>query len=492
MTSPSLDGLLPELNFQTADESSDEDQDESCLNMSLESFVSPATRLSNDILDKNPEAHMAIVSDRMWMAHITSIPDGPRLVRKIMSEHETIIRNGVAILQDTSVSEGSEIVEKQQIGPLVGDVEDGNAGFRTNLPSSANLEKDHWETPSTSDFPPEIPFDGDEFDGQYYVTTRTENPPSGGGGECLLHTLRQSVKDPDARKFDAERVLCAVCDTWIQVPVPDERQVCQAHKAACRANAGSSSSSSVSVIAIAQSQSPSSAAGAHAQGHSRPVASPSHAPPPHVQSLSAHHSHNHADSRAPPPHFNESRRRNAEQRAATLRADSLILHVEPNRVFCSLCQKWVQLRQDSSYCAYPWLQHRTKCLVRSQKRAAKERVHSGERMEKIEIDAESEDAEASWDEEEPQAPPMSAPPHLQTSRHVSHHAPPHRDTMAERYSNGQHHPSGSHPIPPPRQTLVQPSDSYLDLDAPSVPILHSPSPICWSRHSVPAYSSLRW
>ncbi|KAF8913571.1 hypothetical protein CPB85DRAFT_1299452 [Mucidula mucida] len=259
-------------------------------------------------------------------------------------------------------------------------------------------------------------------------------------------------KDPDARKFDAERVLCAVCDTWIQVPVPDERQVWQAHKAACRANAGSSSSSSVSVIAVGHLR------------HSRPVASVSQGPP---QSLSSHHSHNHVESGGPPPHFNnESRRRNAEQRAATLRADSLILHVEPNRVFCSLCQKWVQLRQDSSYCAYPWLQHRTKCLLRSQKRAAKERVHSGERMEKIEVDAESEDAEGSWDEEEPQAPPMSAPPHLQTSRHVSHHAPPHRDTMAERYSNGQHHQSASHPIPPPRQPLVQPSDSYLDLDAP--------------------------
>lgn len=64
----------------------------------------------------------------------------------------------------------------------------------------------------------------------------------------------------------------------------------------------------------------------------------------------------------PPAH--ESRRRNAEQRAATLRADALVGEVEPNRVFCTLCKKWVQLRQDSSYCAYPWLQHRGKCLAR--------------------------------------------------------------------------------------------------------------------------------
>lgn len=64
----------------------------------------------------------------------------------------------------------------------------------------------------------------------------------------------------------------------------------------------------------------------------------------------------------PPAH--ESRRRNAEQRAATLRGDALVGEVEPNRVFCTLCKKWVQLRQDSSYCAYPWLQHRGKCLTR--------------------------------------------------------------------------------------------------------------------------------
>lgn len=66
----------------------------------------------------------------------------------------------------------------------------------------------------------------------------------------------------------------------------------------------------------------------------------------------------------PPGPAHESRRRNAEQRAATLRDDPLIKHVEPNRVFCSLCEKWVQLRQDSSYCAYPWFQHRGKCMAR--------------------------------------------------------------------------------------------------------------------------------
>ncbi|KAJ7064591.1 hypothetical protein C8F01DRAFT_770090 [Mycena amicta] len=68
---------------------------------------------------------------------------------------------------------------------------------------------------------------------------------------------------------------------------------------------------------------------------------------------------------APP---NETRRRSAEKRRATLEADVLIRVVEPNRVFCAMCEKWVSLRQDSSYCAYPWLQHRGKCLVRYQKK----------------------------------------------------------------------------------------------------------------------------
>ena len=60
----------------------------------------------------------------------------------------------------------------------------------------------------------------------------------------------------------------------------------------------------------------------------------------------------------------ESRRRNAEQRAAQLRTDPLLAQVEPHRVFCALCRKWVQLRQDSTFCAYPWQQHRSKCVIR--------------------------------------------------------------------------------------------------------------------------------
>lgn len=62
--------------------------------------------------------------------------------------------------------------------------------------------------------------------------------------------------------------------------------------------------------------------------------------------------------------LNEVRRRNAEQRAAVLREDPLAGQVEPLRIFCNLCQKWVQLRKDTPYCAYPWVQHKSKCVLR--------------------------------------------------------------------------------------------------------------------------------
>jgi len=87
-----------------------------------------------------------------------------------------------------------------------------------------------------------------------------------------------------------------------------------------------------------------------ASSSSQPPSAPQHPDPP---------------TSAPAPSTgSESRRRNAEQRAAQLRADPLLSQVEPHRVFCKLCSKWVQLRQDSTFCAYPWQQHRSKCVIR--------------------------------------------------------------------------------------------------------------------------------
>ncbi|KAJ7587865.1 hypothetical protein C8J56DRAFT_1082229, partial [Mycena floridula] len=180
-------------------------------------------------------------------------------------------------------------------------------------------------------------------------------------------------KDPDIRKFDAERVLCATCDKWISINPDDHLSAVQIW---------------FTTTAAFNSDQPSRSLAPH-----RP-ASPS---PGHSQHSPEFNGQQHQSHMLPPnpgspqqqtlwatnpTSTHESRRRNAEQRAAALRSDPLIRFVEPNRVFCSLCLKWVQLRQDSSYCAYPWLQHRGKCLKRNQRRAVKNRERSGEKKDK--------------------------------------------------------------------------------------------------------------
>ncbi|KIM39412.1 hypothetical protein M413DRAFT_190785 [Hebeloma cylindrosporum] len=207
-------------------------------------------------------------------------------------------------------------------------------------------------------------------------------------------------KDPNVRKFDPERLLCNMCDKWLSVPPDDHLQAVQKwiqHRASCQRTPGTSlnlmsqhtlesqqtpSDDAQAVTMVGStiprresisSTSPTSPRAAQSQAHppSQATPGPSSAHPPRfpmvMGSPSSFHDLN--PSNYAPAH--ESRRRNAEQRAATLRADRLIGEVEPNRVFCSLCQKWVQLRQDSSYCAYPWLQHRGKCLARHQRRTQK-------------------------------------------------------------------------------------------------------------------------
>ena len=50
-------------------------------------------------------------------------------------------------------------------------------------------------------------------------------------------------KDPDVRKFDAERLLCNMCDKWLNVPPDDHLQAVQKwlqHRASCQKTASSS------------------------------------------------------------------------------------------------------------------------------------------------------------------------------------------------------------------------------------------------------------
>ncbi|KXN83521.1 hypothetical protein AN958_01345 [Leucoagaricus sp. SymC.cos] len=235
-------------------------------------------------------------------------------------------------------------------------------------------------------------------------------------------------KDPDVRKFDAERVLCNLCDKWIDVPSADHLQAVQKwlqHRADC------------------QKPSP-----------PKPKVEP---PPP--------------PSRPHPP-THESRRRNAEQRAATLRADKFIGEVEPNRVFCLLCRKWVQLRQDSSYCAYPWIQHRSKCEKRHQRHERKAAERGTKLLSKRPLDhiSDSSDSDLDSDEDDDRHHHERIPPRkhprdveryiawLRSAERPRHHhrmSAPTNGTSASRGPGGHHqhhhmnHNGGLPPPPPP-------------------------------------------
>ncbi|KAG2141826.1 hypothetical protein DEU56DRAFT_794861 [Suillus clintonianus] len=198
---------------------------------------------------------------------------------------------------------------------------------------------------------------------------------------CALEERNSLLsKDPDVRKFDAERVLCNTCDRWIQVSPENHMQAVQKwlqHRSSCQKGAAHSSGSQAEASSSQPPKSsPAAREGQPDPGHAssisrRPSDSPVHGKTPVPSAIPGSPSPSFKD--LTPTNFpaHESRRRNAEQRAATLKADPLVEEVEPNRVFCSLCKKWVQLRQDSSYCAYPWIQHRGKCLARHQRRAQK-------------------------------------------------------------------------------------------------------------------------
>ncbi|EKM50533.1 uncharacterized protein PHACADRAFT_263868 [Phanerochaete carnosa HHB-10118-sp] len=228
--------------------------------------------------------------------------------------------------------------------------------------------------------------------------------------------------DPQVRKFDSERVLCKICETWVALGTKDDAQAIQTwlqHRTTCLQNRPTPTSTTVAAananIPTADSVPPPSrhlmALVSSSSLPTPPLPStktaseaPSFASPISVTSFKDLNPSNFAPSQ-------ESRRRNAEQRAAQLRSDPLIGEVEPNRVFCTICQKWVQLRQDSSYCAYPWQQHRGKCLKRKQKRAQKEaelaeyraqmealRQEELARAREDSMDVESEDGADSGDE----------------------------------------------------------------------------------------------
>ncbi|KAI9459734.1 hypothetical protein BJY52DRAFT_358082 [Lactarius psammicola] len=209
--------------------------------------------------------------------------------------------------------------------------------------------------------------------------------------------------DPDIRKYDGERVLCKACNSWVSVgPEGQAAQAWSQHRAQCRLASPAAPPPPASVASAATAPTvpsvppppqhqlalvsalPPPAARANKDkeremevevARDRPL-SPS-ASSPHPPPSAPHLSDTPPSTAGPNTGTgSESRRRNAEQRAEHLRNDQLLLHVEPHRVFCRLCQKWVQLRQDSTFCAYPWQQHRSKCVIRRSKKTKSTAVDS--------------------------------------------------------------------------------------------------------------------
>ncbi|KAF7321878.1 hypothetical protein MKEN_00709800 [Mycena kentingensis (nom. inval.)] len=62
-------------------------------------------------------------------------------------------------------------------------------------------------------------------------------------------------------------------------------------------------------------------------------------------------------------------KRNEQQRVAYLQADRLVAELEPYRVLCALCDNWIRLRSNSTYCSAPWDIHRKNCLAKSAQHA---------------------------------------------------------------------------------------------------------------------------
>ncbi|EPQ56086.1 hypothetical protein GLOTRDRAFT_120748 [Gloeophyllum trabeum ATCC 11539] len=199
------------------------------------------------------------------------------------------------------------------------------------------------------------------------------------------------AKDPEVRRYEGDRVLCNMCARWVSLTSDkdedeeekegedgedeeeeeEEEDLDDAvvkrwlkHRTACRADPDRRAEGAEDVGKPGSAES-------EAQPHENENDAASQAGSPAASFESATPAPGNDPASSPSAKQGAGRRMNAEQRAAVLRADPLIGRVEPNRVFCTLCEKWVQLRQDSTYCAYPWTMHRGKCLRRRERRVQK-------------------------------------------------------------------------------------------------------------------------
>lgn len=155
----------------------------------------------------------------------------------------------------------------------------------------------------------------------------------------VAHKVRD---DSDAAEFNeaASRIRCNACDGWISVDGSDLRrtlEVWQSHKKKCPQS-----------DLLATPFTPS---------FQEPTPRPASAIVPESMVLQPGIAKNSQPSRLIVAQ---------RQRMATLMNDPCIRpgSVEASRVFCLICNQWVRLRDDSTYCINPWNAHREKCIKR--------------------------------------------------------------------------------------------------------------------------------
>lgn len=56
---------------------------------------------------------------------------------------------------------------------------------------------------------------------------------------------------------------------------------------------------------------------------------------------------------------------NAGHRRAQLLDDPRVKAVEPNRIQCNICEKWLKLNEIMTYAPYNWYKHIERCLERN-------------------------------------------------------------------------------------------------------------------------------
>ncbi|EIN12701.1 hypothetical protein PUNSTDRAFT_141327 [Punctularia strigosozonata HHB-11173 SS5] len=74
------------------------------------------------------------------------------------------------------------------------------------------------------------------------------------------------------------------------------------------------------------------------------------------------------------PTRNKRRRRtkrSEQERIQEFHDDPLVAQVEPYRVLCKKCNKWIRLRSNSTYCSIPWDAHRSSCVNKENKKRSR-------------------------------------------------------------------------------------------------------------------------